>query len=60
MTMNIPMTLHEHIDLEAFEARLARRGFAARSWALGAELGCALSCSLLTLACAVARIGGVL
>lgn len=48
-------------EVSAFEAAIIRRrGFAARAWAFGADMGAGLACAALTLGCAIAQIGGAL
>ena len=55
----MPMTLHEHITLDAYEQRLMRSRWT-RSYSIGRTLCAGLACSIMTVACAVAQIGGVL
>jgi hypothetical protein len=54
--MTIPMSLGEHIALEAYEARLLRQGFAARTYQLGRTVLAGLACSLSAVAVALVQV----
>lgn len=48
------------MELESLECRLLRYGFAARAYALTAELTLGLGCATLTIGCALLRVAGAL